>query len=72
MQPVEPFLTEKSIVTEFSSVNADVLSPMLSDHRYSLSLPLHNKCTSCEYKSLLITSYVRKQTVKPKQKFFGD
>ncbi|XP_065665448.1 uncharacterized protein LOC136086880 [Hydra vulgaris] len=85
MQPVEPLLTEKSIVTEFSSLsfNADVLSPILSDHTYSLSLPQLNYCTSCEYKSSLITSYVSKvnsltnqlkkskikQTVKLKQKF---
>ena len=85
MQPVEPLLTEKSIVTEFSSVSfyADVLSPTLSDHAYSLSSPQLNKCTSCEYKSSLITYYVSKvnnltyqlkklkikQTVKPKQKF---
>ncbi|XP_065654622.1 uncharacterized protein LOC136081249 [Hydra vulgaris] len=84
-QPVEPLLTEKSIVTEFSSLsfNADVLSPILSDHTYSLSLPQLNYCTSCEYKSSLITSYVSKvnsltnqlkkskikQTVKLKQKF---
>ncbi|XP_012562119.2 uncharacterized protein LOC105847239 [Hydra vulgaris] len=85
MQPVEPLLTEKSNVTKFPSVsfNADVLSPILSDHTYSMSLPLPNKCTSCEYKSSLITSYVSKvnsltnqlkklkikQTVKSKQKF---
>ncbi|XP_065680533.1 uncharacterized protein LOC105848925 [Hydra vulgaris] len=78
-------LTEKSIVTKFPSVsfNADVLSSILSDHTYSMSLPLPNKCTSCEYKSSLITSYVSKvnsltnqlkklkikQTVKSKQKF---
>ncbi|XP_065671828.1 uncharacterized protein LOC136089697 [Hydra vulgaris] len=70
---------------EFSSLsfNADVLSPILSDHTYSLSLPQLNYCTSCEYKSSLITSYVSKvnsltnqlkkskikQTVKLKQKF---
>ncbi|XP_065653054.1 uncharacterized protein LOC136080367 [Hydra vulgaris] len=85
MQPVQPLLTKKSIVTEFSSLsfNADVLSPILSDHTYSLSLPQLNYCTSCEYKSSLITSYVSKvnsltnqlkkskikQTVKLKQKF---
>ncbi|XP_065658475.1 uncharacterized protein LOC136082991 [Hydra vulgaris] len=57
---MEPLLTEKSIVTEFSSLsfNADDLSPILSDHTYSLSLPQLNYCTSCEYKSSLITSYV--------------
>ncbi|XP_065642488.1 uncharacterized protein LOC136074115 [Hydra vulgaris] len=52
-------------------------------HTYSLSLPQLNYCTSCEYKSSLITSYVSKvnsltnqlkkskikQTVKLKQKF---
>ncbi|XP_065652925.1 uncharacterized protein LOC136080238 [Hydra vulgaris] len=74
-----------TINMEFSSLsfNADVLSPILSDHTYSLSLPQLNYCTSCEYKSSLITSYVSKvnsltnqlkkskikQTVKLKQKF---
>ncbi|XP_065650954.1 uncharacterized protein LOC136079160 [Hydra vulgaris] len=74
-----------TINMEFSSLsfNADVLSPILSDHTYSLSLPQLNYCTSCEYKSSLITSYVSKvnsltnqlkkskikQKVKLKQKF---
>ncbi|XP_065664455.1 uncharacterized protein LOC136086113 [Hydra vulgaris] len=42
MKPVEPLLTEKSIVTEFSSVsfNADVLSPILLDHRNNFLITL--------------------------------